>query len=1260
MDEQSIFLGALEKSNSDEVARWLEANCGANRELRERIEAMLESHQQDDSFLERPVDELMETACLATGGEAAAAGHPSVLRSIGKRLGEVKGIFLPDTNVRSEDPVVRPSSNVVPKSGIEDRYQFFGEIARGGMGAVIKGRDTDLGRDLAVKVLLDDHKHRPEMIQRFIEEAQIGGQLQHPGIAPVYELGEFADQRPFFTMKLVKGKTLAALLAERTSPEQDQAKLLGIFEQVCQTMAYAHSRSVIHRDLKPANIMVGAFGEVQVMDWGLAKVLQTGGIADETRAVSKPKDVSIVETVRSGGSQTYDGASVGSQTHAGSVMGTPAYMSPEQATGDAELLDARADVFGLGAILCEILTGEPAYIADNGRELLRMAARADLDSCRQRLTECSAHADLVELTNHCLAADPAKRLSDAGVVSNRVTEHIESIAQKLRQAEVRRKLTYVMAASLLLLVAGLGAGGIWLQARESMAANQVAAAQQQRADEQEAANKQLQQTLYASQVQLAGSHLEGGRIAIADRTLDSLRPGEGKSDLRGFEWHYLKKLSLLPEDRGKTDWASYAENFYRSFDGRPLLNHLEFSRDGERLLAFQRSLRRAGKQSLTSDGKGEVLDTQTMNSIWMEERSNATLSGMLGACMSSDGKRVGIYSNQGDYNSPKHHFEILDVDSGEKTALEAPKELATAFLTRFLLSPNGELLAAIRRVRNRSTLAVWNTTEGNILYEKSLPETMSPFGLVFSPDSGSILTPEIDKTGDLIQSSMTMWNAKSGEKVRTFEFDPGQRPSLLLFSELGGLASGQRRKAGLRSAPGRPIFSSDGNLIAVSGENANNADRRALWVWDAKSGKRILSREVNTRSFKPSTFSPDNKLILHHGGEVFRISDGQRLHTFASFSDHRMIDVQFSNGNRVIDGITETGEQFRWRAPLINSEMHPRGQYCVSPDGSQLACLSAVFMSDTRFWISNHLGKRSQLKLPATDQVNIPNPATTAINDEGRYLALTIAELERAEFQLDTPLVLTLWDTSDASRYATLWRPGESEQLIAAHFVPVRGWLAGVVRTSEEAKPISDQLIFWDVKTKEKLHSIDLPKSEGIAFSPDGENIAIELNESGDGDHVETVLSIVSLADLKERQRLSIKTMESNYQQYLEASFRSDFRQSRVAFRPGKAEVAVMNREMVEIWDLKSKSVRETFGGVNGDEAFGWTADGSRFITVQKENEQGDSVMTVWNPDNGNRLLVHGLKCFIQPGNSLKKVPGTNKLFSWAGNIQYLDGTPLE
>jgi eukaryotic-like serine/threonine-protein kinase len=282
--------------------------------------------------------------------EPAQPGH--ILESLARSIGSIPRVLLPETGADETSlAITNPSSDTIPAPAERaDRYQFFGEIARCGMGAVLRGRDPDLGRDLAVKVLLESHEDKPEMLRRFVEEAQIGGQLQHPGIVPVYELGTFADRRPYFTMKLVKGRTLSALLAERPSPAHDLPRFLSIFEAICQTVAYSHARGVIHRDLKPSNVMVGSFGEVQVMDWGLAKVLKESGIADQSPDQPAPEE-SLVATVRSGSNQD--------ESQAGSVLGTPAYMAPEQATGEIQRLDRRTDVFGLGSILCEILTGRP-------------------------------------------------------------------------------------------------------------------------------------------------------------------------------------------------------------------------------------------------------------------------------------------------------------------------------------------------------------------------------------------------------------------------------------------------------------------------------------------------------------------------------------------------------------------------------------------------------------------------------------------------------------------------------------------------------------------------------------------------------------------------------------------------------------------------------------------------------------------------------------------------------------------------------------
>jgi tetratricopeptide (TPR) repeat protein len=350
-------------------------------------------------------------------------------------------------------------------------YEIHHELARGGMGVILRGRDPDLGRDLAVKVLRPEHQADPALVQRFLEEAQIGGQLQHPGIVPVYALGRAPDQRPYFTMKLIRGQTLAALLQARSDPRADLPRFLGIFLQVCQTLAYAHSRGVIHRDLKPANVMVGAFGEVQAMDWGLAKVLKPGQAAGQP-ARPEGNGGGPLHTVRSG--------TPGQASEAGAVLGTPAYMAPEQARGEVEHLDERCDVFGLGAILCEILTGQPPFAAPDGRAALLKAARGELADARERLERCGADGELVRLAEACLAAEPEQRPRDAAAVAEAVTAYQASVEQRLRAAELAgaeararaaqerraRRLTVALAATVLLAVLGGGGGWLWWQRQQ--------------------------------------------------------------------------------------------------------------------------------------------------------------------------------------------------------------------------------------------------------------------------------------------------------------------------------------------------------------------------------------------------------------------------------------------------------------------------------------------------------------------------------------------------------------------------------------------------------------------------------------------------------------------------------------------------------------------------------------------------------------------------------------------------------------------------
>jgi eukaryotic-like serine/threonine-protein kinase len=330
------------------------------------------------------------------------------------------------------DSLVRPRSVDMPDGDHRGacRYRLEGEIARGGMGAIIKGFDLDLGRELAIKVLLEPHRDNPQVVCRFVEEAQIGGQLQHPGVVPVYDLGTLPDRRPYFAMKLVKGQTLSTLLRVRTGPEHELARFLGIFEQICQTMAYAHARGVVHRDLKPSNVMVGTFGEVQVMDWGLAKVLSRELVADEAAAGSDRS--TVIATVRSGP------VGSGGESQAGSVLGTPAYMAPEQARGDVGRLDERVDVFGLGAILCEILTGRPPYVGPTREEVYARAARGDLADALGRLDASEVDAELIDLARDCLAVDPESRPRSAGELVQRLNAYLDGVQERLQLAELAR------------------------------------------------------------------------------------------------------------------------------------------------------------------------------------------------------------------------------------------------------------------------------------------------------------------------------------------------------------------------------------------------------------------------------------------------------------------------------------------------------------------------------------------------------------------------------------------------------------------------------------------------------------------------------------------------------------------------------------------------------------------------------------------------------------------------------------------------------
>lgn len=379
-------------------------------------------------------------------------------------------------------------------------YELLDLIGQGGMGVVYRVRDLRLSRQVAVKVLNARYAAHSAASDRFRSEAQITGQLQHPGIPAVHELGALSDGRPFLAMKLVKGRTLQALLEERPNPQHDLGRFIAIFENICHAVGYAHAHRVIHRDLKPANIMVGAFGEVQVMDWGLAKVLDPSAERQaETSQGNDPDatrpEVSEIETPKLSSSAT----------RTGSVLGTPAYMAPEQAGGEIRRLNPQSDVFGLGAILCQTLTGRPPYQGREPHRVQLLAVRGDIREVCLRLDSCGAEPDIVALCKRCLSFKQEDRPPDSQSVAEEVARIRNQAEARARQAEQdrtaalvreaeqrKRRRQFKLGAVVIAAVLLLGITGTAVGLIQAEVAHQ---AEKLRADNERAAKEQSQERL---------------------------------------------------------------------------------------------------------------------------------------------------------------------------------------------------------------------------------------------------------------------------------------------------------------------------------------------------------------------------------------------------------------------------------------------------------------------------------------------------------------------------------------------------------------------------------------------------------------------------------------------------------------------------------------------------------------------------------------------------------------------------------------------
>jgi WD40 repeat protein/serine/threonine protein kinase len=1160
----TVFSDALERSEPAVRAAYLDGACRGNAELRRLVEELLAAHEGAGRFLEPNSPEAAGTSLAATlpdiKGVVTAGLNASELATGAYQSDRLSSTTAPHRSATETEGTV-----------IAGRYKLLQRIGEGGMGSVWMADQTEpVKRRVAVKLIRMQQGNSRTILTRFEAERQAIALMDHPHIAKLLDAGTTPDGSPFFVMELVKGVPLNEYCDVHTLSIPDRLKL---FMQICSAVQHAHQKGIIHRDLKPSNILIECHDGKpvpKVIDFGLAKATSGLQLSENTLF-----------------------------TAFGSVMGTPLYMAPEQANFNAVDVDTRADVYSLGVILYELLTGTTPITRESIKkaaldEMLKLIREQEAPTPSSRLStvestpsiaanrqmECQRLGRFVKgeldwIVMKALSKERDRRYESATGFARDIEQFLNnepvaagppSTSYRLRKF-VKRNRGQVIAASLVLFtvlagIVGTALGLICAEhhraeadlARQREATESTARAIAEKArDDAAAARDRLASVEYGRTMEVAHQEWRENNVATSSNLLNAT-----PKELRGWEWRHVNRLCHLDllTLKGHTNSVSSAS----------------FSPDGTRIV------------TASWDNTAKVWDARNGTDILtLKGHSNGVISdGVSSTSFSPDGNRIVTAGEDGtakvwDARNGVEVFTLKGHTGGVRSA-------------RF--SPDGSRIVT---TGDDATAKVWDATRSaEVLTLKGHTSAISSAS--FSPDGSRIITASFDGTAKV-------WDATRGAEVLTLKghtseissasFSPDG--SRIVTASFDGTARvwDATRGAEVLTLKGHTghvtaaVFRQDGLQIVTASEDS------AAKVWDARSGAEVLTLKGNIGGVTSASFSPDGTRIVTASGNTAKVwdarSDGEVLTlkgniggvTSASFSPDgsRIVAAGGNNTARVWDATSGV--------EILKLKAHTGGltSASFSPDGSRI--VTGTDDSTARVWDARS-GAEVMTLGGITDTV-LPTgvlPGVALVGD------IPFEGVNAACFSPDGTRVVTacgdhmakVWDARNGVEVLTL--KGHSFSVTSASFSPDG---SRIVTAGEDGTAK-----VWDARNGTEVFTLKGHTStvRSTGFSPDGSRV---VTASEDG--------TAKVWDA--RNGVEVLTLKGHTGGVTSASFSPD----RLRIATGSVDGTA------KIWDAKSGvEVLTLKGHTGGVTSASFSPDGSRIVTADS-----DGTAKVWDTTPINR-----------------------------------------